>query len=97
MTKRRSLYAGLLVLLLLILVGTVRARSSDGPAVNWQVLSAGGAPAASVSGHVRMNGTLGQTTIGTSSANQTTLWPGFWHSIKQAFIDIFLPFVERGN
>jgi hypothetical protein len=103
--KRLTLWIiGLAAVLILIVIAdhaqlfcirTVWAESSDGTGMNWQVLSAGGAPAASTSGHVSMNSTLGQTAIGPSSAGQTTLWAGFWHSIKQVLMNTFIPIIMR--
>jgi hypothetical protein len=81
----------------LFLVSTVWAKNSDATGLNWQVMSAGGAPAASNSGHINMNGTLGQTAIGTSSIGQTSILAGFWHSLKQAVLDLFMPLIQRGN
>jgi hypothetical protein len=97
MSKSRLIPITFLALLLLLLASGALAASSAHYAVDWQVLSAGGAPAASNSGHVAMNGTLGQTAIGPSSGSQTSLWAGFWYSIKQAVIDLFLPIIVRGN
>jgi len=92
---RRAILLGLLILILLLLIGVVVAAAQIQYSINWQVLSAGGAPATSASGHVSMNGTVGQTAIGPSSSNQTTLWAGFWHSLKQALINSFMPIVLR--
>jgi hypothetical protein len=97
MSKTRLIPITLLALLLLLLASGALAASTAQYAVDWQVLSAGGAPAASSSGHVSMNGTLGQTAIGPSSGSQASLWAGFWYSIKQAVLDFFLPIVLRGN
>lgn len=97
MSKIRLISISLLALLLLLLATGALAANTSQYSVNWQVLSAGGAPAASDSGHITMNGTLGQTAIGSSSGSQATLWAGFWHSLKQAVLDLFMPLILRGN
>ncbi len=94
MSKARLVSVGVLVLLLLCISGAV-AASINQSSITWQVLSAGGAPAASTSGHFSMNGSLGQTAIGPSSSDQATLWAGFWHSLKEALINAFIPIVVR--
>ena len=95
MRKSRLVLSIVLVLLLLLVAGGVLASSSQMYSIDRQVLSAGGAPAASSSGHVSMNGTLGQTAIGVSSTGQTTLWAGFWQRVQQVMSDIFLPIIMR--
>ena len=100
MSKVRLFHAGLWVLpllLMLLLVGAVWAASSDGPAVDWQVLSGGGAPAVSGSGAVTLNGTLGQTAIGFSSAGTRVLGAGFWYGVGEAGYQIYLPVVLRNS
>jgi hypothetical protein len=98
MSKTRVLRIGLLALLLLLmslLAGAVWAGSSDGPAVDWEVLSGGGAPAAA--GGVTLNGTLGQTAIGLSSAGTRVLGAGFWYAAGKGVYDIYLPVVLRNS
>ena len=95
MTKSRFIPFTILLLLLLLLASGALAASSANYAIDWQVLSAGGSPAASSSGHISLNGTLGQTTIGPSYDNHASLWAGFWQSIKQAVLDLFLPIIEK--
>ena len=95
MSKTRLLPVTLLALLLLFLSSGALAASSAHYAIDWHVLSAGGAPAASSSGHVSLNGSLGQTAIGPSYDSQTSLWAGFWHSIKQAVLNLFLPTIIK--
>jgi hypothetical protein len=98
MSKARLLRVGipaLLLLLMTMIAGVVLAQGTSGAAIDWQVLSSGGAPAVSSSGNFTLNGTLGQTAIGPSSQDQTTLWAGFWYTVKRAW-DLFLPFIRFG-
>ena len=97
MRKTRHIPMILLALLILFLVNGVLAASSVQYSIDWQSMNAGGAPAESGSGHISMNGSLGQTAIGPSSGSQTTLWAGFWHSIQQALTDLFMPIVMRSQ
>jgi hypothetical protein len=93
----RLFHAGLLALPLLLLAGAVWAGSSDGTAVDWQVLSGGGAPADAGSGSasITLNGTLGQTAIGLSSDGR--LGAGFWYGVGKAGYQIYLPLVIRNS
>ena len=96
MTRARVLCIGLLalpLLLMILLAGVVWAGSSDGPAVDWQVLSGGGVPAAG--GGVTLNGTLGQTAIGFSSVGTRVLGAGFWYGVGEGIFEIYLPLVLR--
>jgi len=87
----------LLALLILFLVNGVLAASSVQYSIDWQSMNTGGAPAESGSGHISLNGSLGQTAIGPSSGSQSSLWAGFWHSIQQALMDLFMPIVMRSQ
>jgi hypothetical protein len=72
----RQLTTGLAALLaLLLVVGGVGALGS-GPAVDWWVISGGGAP--SSGGNVALNDTLGQPVIGPASGGNVTLHAGYW-------------------
>ena len=95
MAKRPLILVILLAAFLFLLISGALAASSAQYTTSWQVLSAGGAPASSNSGHVSMNSTLGQTAIGVSSDGHTTLWTGFWHSIQRVIWDLFLPIIRR--
>ena len=102
MSKAGVLHVGLLLLLLLMLAGpalagAVWAGSSAHHAVDWQVLSSGGAPALSSSGHVALNGTLGQTAIGPASAGNGALGAGFWYGAGEGVYKIHLPLVLRNS
>jgi hypothetical protein len=87
----------LLLLAGLALAGAVWAGSSDVPAVDWQVLSSGGAPAVSGSESITLNGTLGQTAIGPSSVGDGDLGAGFWYGAGKGLFEIYLPLVLRGS
>ena len=84
-----------ILLLGLLVAGVVWAGSSDGIAVNWSVLSSGGAPAKSSSGLVALNGTLGQTAIGSSAATHGSLGAGFWYGLGERRYTVHLPLVLR--
>ncbi|UCC65372.1 MAG: hypothetical protein JSV36_10145, partial [Anaerolineae bacterium] len=92
MDKRARTALLILSLLLLTLLSTVAwAGRSDHYAVDWQVLSAGGAPAVSGSGHVALNGTLGQTAIGPATNGVVTLGAGYWYGLGERIFQIYLP------
>jgi hypothetical protein len=98
MSKARLLHVGLLALLLLLtilLAGAVWAGSSDGTAVDWSVLSGGGAPAAG--GAVTLNGTLGQTAIGPGASTHADLGAGFWYGLGEGGYRLYLPVVLRNS
>jgi hypothetical protein len=97
MTNTRIALSGLVALLLFLLAGAAWAGSSTHYAVDWQVLSAGGAPAASGSGAVALNGSLGQTAIGLSSASHGALGAGFWYGAGPAGFELYLPLVVRSS
>ena len=79
--RKFRITALILVLLgVLILAGASWAGYSASYAVDWHVLSGGGAPVESISGAVELNGTLGQSAIGISSTDQTNLGAGFWYA-----------------
>lgn len=93
MTRARGIQAGLVLLPLLLVVGVVWAAAAS-PAVDWEVLSGGGAPASA--GEVTLNGSLGQTAIGPSSGGEVTLGAGFWYGIGGAErYRVYLPIVLR--
>lgn len=72
--KKRFFTVGLGLLAALLLVSMVLAAS--GPAVDWQVVAGGGAPAAG--GNITLNDTLGQPIIGASSGGNVGLGAGYW-------------------
>ena len=59
-----------------LLVAVVTAGRSASYAVDWQVLNAGGAAAAS--GQVKLSGSLGQTAVGRSASASYTATSGYW-------------------
>jgi hypothetical protein len=95
----RARTALLILVLLLATLGTAVAwaSSSDHVAVGWQVLSAGGAPALSSSGHVALNGSLGQTAIGPSAAGASAQGAGFWYGLGEGVYQTYLPLVLRSH
>jgi hypothetical protein len=95
MSQGQKWAAVLIVLACLALAGVTWAGSADGTAVDWQVLSGGGAPAVSGSGHVALNGSLGQTAIGYSSTSHGALDAGFWYGVGEGKFQIYLPLVLR--
>jgi uncharacterized repeat protein (TIGR01451 family) len=74
MTVRRSAIP--LLLGSLLLAASVWAATSA-PAIDWWVLSAGGAP--SSGGTVEMDDTLGQPVIGPSAGADVALQAGYWY------------------
>ena len=97
MSKARLFQVGLLALPLLLLAGVVWAGSADGTAMDWHVLSSGGAPAGSSSGAVALNGSLGQTAIGSSSGPGAALGAGFWYGLGEGGYRLYLPVVLRNH
>lgn len=88
---------GLGTLLIFLLIGVVWAGSSAHYAIDWQLLSGGGAPAASGSGDVALNGSLGQTAIGTSGSEHYSLGAGYGYGTAPGEQRIYLPIVLRGS
>jgi hypothetical protein len=77
MNKTTILTLGLAALLLILIVGVVSAAPLvTNPAVDWWVFSGGGAPASV--GDIALNGSLGQSIIGTSSSTNYSLDAGYW-------------------
>ena len=95
MSGTRWIYFTLLVLACLLLAGAVWAGSSANYAMDWQVLSGGGAPALSGSGQVALSGTLGQTAVGDSLGDGVTLGAGFGYGAGRGAYSIYLPLVLR--
>jgi hypothetical protein len=95
MNKTRMTAFVLASLLIALVASIAWAGSSDGIAVDWSVLSGGGAPAASGSGLVTLNGTLGQTAIGPSAASHGSLGAGFWYGVGERIYTTYLPLVLR--
>jgi hypothetical protein len=90
---------GLAAVLILLWVGVAGAGSAANVALDWQVLSMGGAPANG--GNVSLNGTLGQAIIGASSGGNVNLSSGFWYGVTDISggptLDngIYLPLIMR--
>jgi hypothetical protein len=100
MSRMQVIRMGLAALLLLLLVGLAAAGmawagSSGGIAVDWSVLSGGGAPAESSSRSVVLNGSLGQTGIGWSDVAYGGLGAGFWYGVGTKAYTVYLPVVLR--
>jgi hypothetical protein len=93
MTRTRIALAGLVALLLFLLAGVVWAGSSDNYAVEWWVMSGGGAPAAS--GNITLNGSLGQTAIGPSAGGGYDLGAGYWYGLGGRVYPVYLPIILR--
>lgn len=95
MNQRQKWATVLAILACLAMAGAVWAGSSDGTAVDWSVLSGGGAPVASSSGAVTMNGTLGQTAIGPGASPHADLGAGFWYGLGARMYTVYLPIIVR--
>ena len=96
MNKRvRTAFLALTVLAILLVATIARAGSSTHHNLFWQVLSGGGAPAASGSGKVSLNGSLGQAAIGvsTSTGRDTVLRAGYWPGTAESGWEILFPLV----
>ena len=91
---RLAIALGLAVFLIILVVGVAVAARSASFTINWQVLSGGGAPAAST-GNVSLNGSLGQTAIGSSSSASYSLNAGYW--LKAPGYKILLPVVMKNQ
>jgi hypothetical protein len=81
----------------LALAGLVWAGSSDSATVDRSLLSGGGAAAGSSSGTVSLNGSLGQTAIGSSYGDRTTLGAGFWYGLGAGVYEVYLPVTLRNH
>lgn len=97
MIKSRTALFCLVALLIFLMAGVAWAGGSANYAVEWQVLSGGGAPAESVSGVVALNGTLGQTVIGPSSDSIASLGAGYWYGMGKENNWIYLPIVIQNH
>ena len=95
MTRTQKRAWGLAALLVFLLAGATAVGSAGEYAVDWQVLNGSGAPAASASGLVALNGSLGQTAIGSSSGPGVTVGAGFWYGLGGGVYRLFLPVVLR--
>lgn len=100
MSRKRAIRVGLAALSLLLLAclsvaGIVWAGSSDGTAVDWSVLSGGGAPVAG--GAVTLNGSLSQTAIGPAAGGDYALGAGYWYGVGERIYQIYLPIVLRNG
>ncbi len=87
---------GLAALFIFLVAGTAGAGRSAHYAIDWQVLSGGGAPASA--GNVSLNGSLGQTAIGPSTSTNYRLGAGYWFEMVPAAPGsrrIYLPVVFK--
>lgn len=93
--KRFSLI--LFIIILLVLVGSVFAMSSDNFNLDWFVpLTAGSGHVASSSNHI-MHTTVGQTAIGWAGSSNYHLGLGYWGRISTLLqqYEVYLPLVLR--
>ena len=70
------------ILVALAMVGIVLAAS--GPAIGWNVIAGGGAPASGTSGTgktIAINDTLGQPVIGSSTGDNLSMGSGYWYGL----------------
>ena len=94
MGKRKVVILLFLLLCGLLLAATARASvSSNGYAINWDVIGGGAGPEMSGDGYT-LNATLGQTAIGWS-ANGHQLGSGYWYGALAVEHNILLPLVLR--
>lgn len=87
----------LVILVLILALGTAAslawAGNSPNFAIRWQVLAAGGQPAASSSG-LSLNGTLGQSLSGSSSSGYVVLETGYWSKAPHPYV-YYYPIIGR--
>jgi hypothetical protein len=89
---------GLSALLICLVAGTAWAGQSAHYAINWQVLSGGGAPASA--GTISLNGSLGQTAIGPSTSTSFNLGSGYWFEVvsgEPGTHEVYLPIILRNK
>ena len=92
MNRKHLVALGIGVLLLLLLAGAAWARSSGNYAIDWEVISGGGAPASG--GNVTLDGSLGQTAVGPSTSSSYSLGAGYWTG-TEGEQRVYLPLVLR--
>jgi len=95
MKKTHIAALGLAALLICLMAGTVWAGQSAHYAINWQVLSGGGAPASA--GTISLNGSLGQTAIGPSTSTHYALGAGYWIEKGAGTYEVYLPIIVRNH
>ena len=95
MNRRRTAIFGLIMLAIVLVGGTLGAASSPSYAIDWLVLSGGGAPAAS--GEVTLNISLGQVATGVSSSSSCTLELGYWYGYGASFWIYYLPIIVKDS
>jgi hypothetical protein len=91
MKNQRLIVLVLLALLLLAMVTTAAAKEPSASAILWRVFSGGGAPASG--GNVTLNGSLGQTAIGSAATGRNRLGSGYWYAMQP--YTILLPMIVR--
>ena len=95
MTKIKVTALCLGLVLILLIVGAGWAGQSADFAIDWRVMSGGGAPAAGAGG-VAMNGSLGQTAIGNAAAGgNLSLNSGYWTSTAEAEWRLHFPAILK--
>ena len=77
--------------LILVLMSAIAVLAINGTAVDWWVMSGGGASSSGDS--VTMNGTLGQPLVGLSSGGDVSLEAGYW--VAGAEYTFYFPLVMR--
>jgi hypothetical protein len=94
MGKRKPVTLLFLLLCGLLVAATARASvSSNGYAINWDVIGGGAGPLMSGDSYT-LNATLGQTAIGWS-VNGHQLGSGYWYGALAVEHNILLPLVLR--
>lgn len=96
MKNLRLLSLGLAVALIFLAATAALAGSSADYAINWQVLTGGGAAASA--GNITLAGSLGQTAIGPATAASVATGAGYWYGISvqaPAFPPTYLPIVIK--
>ena len=89
--KTKILSLAVVVALVLVLMSATVVFALGVTAVDWWVVSGGGAPSSGDS--ITMNGTLGQPVVGLSSGGDFSLSAGYWEAGGEYLV--YLPVVMR--
>lgn len=76
--KRSHSFIFLIGLLVFLSLARI-VLAASGPAIGWNVISGGGAPASG--GAVTLNATLGQPVVGSSTGGDVSLGAGYWYGL----------------
>jgi len=72
---------------------SVQDMGSAHYSLNWNVIGNGGGQVSST--HFRVNSTIGQPAVGTTTSDHFDVCTGYWCWAEQLLANIFLPFIHR--